>query len=459
MILLLACVEAEPEATFGSPAEAADEDSADGAVAFSLEALGGTAAAKSGTHDDTAAATSGYSYNGQVPGPTLRARLGDSVVVRLHNELPVATSIHWHGLSVPEAEDGDAGELVEPGGSTTFSFTVEQAGTFWYHAASSPTAQVEAGLYGAFIVEDPADPTFDRELVVLWQSGGGSDASRNSSEDADVHDGTEDTGHTDAVASAKSGDHDHTAHAVTDPADIVWTANGQTLPTYTWQDGKRVRVRMINTSGIGYLDLRDAGVRIGGDQGMLAGPDDPDAAVLLAPGDRGDFEWATGGFTVATGLYGAAGGAALGDPVPLLIADGGGASVRTLETSGALPSADPGTTDAVLVLSGGGDETWLVNGESWPDVTPVALSLGTHILEVRNLSSAEHALHLRGAPFEVLSIDDTPPAWRQMEDTLNLPSLAKVRLLIQFSEPGDWTFQCQAHLHDEGGMKTVIHVE
>lgn len=114
----------------------------------------------------------GWGYNGQVPGPTLRATEGDRVRVHLINHLPVPTTIHWHGIDVPLAMDGVPGlsqEPVPPGGAFTYEFTATNPGTRWYHSHVDSNLQIQLGLYGAFIV-DPLQPEpehFDREYTYI----------------------------------------------------------------------------------------------------------------------------------------------------------------------------------------------------------------------------------------------------------------------------------------------------
>ena len=100
-----------------------------------------------------------WAYNGQVPGPTLRVRLGDTVRVHFVNHLPQPTTIHWHGVRVPNAMDGVPNLTqppVEPGQSFDYEFTPKDAGTFWFHPHVRSSEQVERGLYGVLIVEDAA---------------------------------------------------------------------------------------------------------------------------------------------------------------------------------------------------------------------------------------------------------------------------------------------------------------
>ncbi|MEM9764486.1 MAG: multicopper oxidase domain-containing protein, partial [Pseudomonadota bacterium] len=102
----------------------------------------------------------------------LRLKRGDRLVVDLQNDSDLFTSIHWHGVSVPYAMDG-AGWMVEPvapGEPFQYTFTVEQAGTFWYHPHFDTARSVDLGLYGVIVVEDPDEPTLEEELVVVLDS-------------------------------------------------------------------------------------------------------------------------------------------------------------------------------------------------------------------------------------------------------------------------------------------------
>ncbi len=110
-----------------------------------------------------------WTYNGTVPGPELRVTQGARVQVTLVNQLPDATTLHWHGLRLPNAADGVAGltqDAVQPGQSFTYEFVARDAGTYWYHAHQQTEAQLPRGLFGALVVE-PAQRTEDRDVTVL----------------------------------------------------------------------------------------------------------------------------------------------------------------------------------------------------------------------------------------------------------------------------------------------------
>ncbi len=118
-----------------------------------------------------------YALNEQVPGPRLRVTEGDRVRINVQNDLPEATSVHWHGLILPNEMDGAADvtqEPIEPGEGYVYEFTAGQPGTYFYHSHQEPDRQQGLGLYGALIV-DPADPSvdeaydYDHEAVVQLQ--------------------------------------------------------------------------------------------------------------------------------------------------------------------------------------------------------------------------------------------------------------------------------------------------
>ena len=107
-----------------------------------------------------------YAFNRQVPGPRLELTEGDRVRIIVTNNLPESTTVHWHGLVVPNAMDGPAEitqEPIKPGDSYTYEYTVRQAGTFMYHTHDHPDRQQALGLYGALIVK-PKDTARDERL-------------------------------------------------------------------------------------------------------------------------------------------------------------------------------------------------------------------------------------------------------------------------------------------------------
>jgi len=118
-----------------------------------------------------------YAYNGIIPGPMIRVRDGQKVRIRFTNDLPVETTIHWHGIGVPNSEDGVPGvtqKPIAPGATYTYEFTARPAGepdgggTFLYHSHVDEDRQMSVGLSGAFIIEPPRpQPNYTLERTLL----------------------------------------------------------------------------------------------------------------------------------------------------------------------------------------------------------------------------------------------------------------------------------------------------
>lgn len=120
-------------------------------------------------------AVDAYAYNRQVPGPRLQLTEGDHVRINFRNNLPESTTVHWHGLIVPNEMDGPAKitqRPIAPGESYTYEFTVGQSGTYFYHSHDHPDRQQALGLYGALLIapKDPAtEPKADLEYTIQLQ--------------------------------------------------------------------------------------------------------------------------------------------------------------------------------------------------------------------------------------------------------------------------------------------------
>ena len=113
--------------------------------------------------------TAVWAYDGTVPGPELRVRQGQPVRIAVVNKLPEGTTVHWHGIRLPNAMDGVPGltqKPIRPGESFLYEFTPPDAGTFWYHPHADTLQQLGRGLAGALIVEEPEPVAVDRDL--LW---------------------------------------------------------------------------------------------------------------------------------------------------------------------------------------------------------------------------------------------------------------------------------------------------
>jgi len=376
----------------------------------------------------------GYSYNGQIPGPTLRATLGDTLVVDLQNDLDTPTTIHWHGVHVPWAMDGVPWMMdpLAPGDATTITFTLSQAGTFWYHPHFDTDSQVDLGLYGVLVVQDPAEPDVPDAVLVF-------------------DDAAEDPGGTDPDA------HDH-ADALPDR----WLVNGVAGGTLEATPGEPLRARLLNASNIAYLALRWPGMRVlAHDQGLLPALSQP-SLLVLAPGDRAEVEWLVGDdMELISEPWSLHGGATGGEASSILVVTSPSPAPPAADwTFTPQPlSIDPGRTDVRYVFQGDGEQ-WMINGERFPDVTVATVPLDAEtIIEVRNVSPTRHPFHLHGHSFEVLSDGDGPATEYRLEDTIDVGIREVVRLRVLADNPGDWMVHCHLLPHAEQGMMTVLRVD
>jgi FtsP/CotA-like multicopper oxidase with cupredoxin domain len=116
----------------------------------------------------------GWGYNGSIPGPTIQVYPGDRVNIRVINHLPEATSVHWHGLDVPNIMDGvpdvEPSPKIEPGEYFDYRFViVNPPGTHMYHTHFNSSTQQMMGLGGAFIILSPQSSYVNRDYFLMLQ--------------------------------------------------------------------------------------------------------------------------------------------------------------------------------------------------------------------------------------------------------------------------------------------------
>ncbi|CAD5110294.1 copper resistance system multicopper oxidase [Zestomonas carbonaria] len=219
--------------------------------------------------------------NGQTPAPELRFKEGEEVVLNVTNRLDRDTSLHWHGIILPYTQDGVPGISfpgIKPGETFTYRFRIEQAGTYWYHAHSG--FQEQEGLYGPLVIEPRGrEPyRYDREYTLVlfdWQDEKPERTLGNLKKQADYYndqqqtlgDFLRDAGRDGFWATVK----DRWAWggmrmAKTDIADVTgfrFLVNGKDVEqnwTALFEPGERIRLRIINGSGMSYFDLRIPGL-------------------------------------------------------------------------------------------------------------------------------------------------------------------------------------------------------
>ncbi|MFN4004093.1 MAG: multicopper oxidase family protein [Hylemonella sp.] len=420
-----------------------------------------------------------WAYGGRVPGPTLRLRRGQTLDALLRNRLPEATTIHWHGVRVPNAMDGVPGltqEPVPPGADFRYRYVVPDPGTYWYHPHLGTPEQVERGLAGALIVEDDEPPPVQRELVWLlddWRL----DAQGRIAEDFySFHD---------------------IAHAGRLGQQL--TVNGVAVPTESLRSGERVRLRLINAANarIFALTLQGLPAWLIARDGMPAAQAVPwEGELLLGPGMRADFivdARAAGRYALRD--HGRAGArelallqvrggtvAAQAEPrpaqaVPLPEPDLAGALRHTLVLGGGAMSASgwPQESEAERAARRQRQQqglrepapAWTINGQAHlthsrehaAHAAEFRVPRGRTVhLTLDNRTRWWHPMHVHGHHFRVLARNGQALPERPWRDTVLLAPGDRVELVFVADNPGWWLIHCHVLEHHAGGMGTVFEV-
>jgi FtsP/CotA-like multicopper oxidase with cupredoxin domain len=390
---------------------------------------------------------SGYSFRS--PGPVIRAQLGDTLVVNFMNRLDTPTSVHWHGLHVPFDMDGALAMPHSPGSSADehadmqlpmdesfrFEFQLNQAGTFWYHPHFDTSLQVDDGLFGVIIVEDPRDPVVEEMVVVLDALG-------------EQH----------GRMAARPAGHGH--------LNTRWRVNGLRQPIWTPASGSVVRLRLVNVSNFSYVSLSGPEWRvIALDQGILAAPQTP-RRLLLGPGDRAEVELRIGNepFDIINEPWSINGGRTWAEPQTLIRVEPSGTNPAPPPVdwpfTGVTATPDPGYADIVWAFAGDDRSAeWFINGRQFPDIDIDTVRASQPvIMEIRNLSPTEHPFHTHGMDFEVLSVNGESPEFQLIEDTINLRIGDIIRVKLRPAFPGLWMAHCHILPHADLGMMSLINV-
>ena len=403
--------------------------------------------------------TAVYAYNGKVPGPTLMLREGDRVIVHFRNNLPVPTTVHWHGLHIPASSDGSPFHPVAPGAQHDYVFAIlpGSAGTYWYHPHPHHETgyQVAKGLYGAIVVRAPDDPlpaSLPQKLLILSDNKFTGDGSVYLPDESTLQ------GSVDAE-NGREGD--------------VLFVNGQVMPTLTIKSGEVQRWRVINASAARVYRLSLAGhafVHVGSDGGLFEHPVEV-SEILLANGERAEL------LVRGTGIPGSRTMLQAlpydryipqtrpqdwNQPRDLLAvqysADAPSSFVVLPNVLRAIPVLDTThvTVRRVMSLS-----QHMINGQMM-DIGRVDASarLGaTEIWQVENLVGMDHPFHLHGFQFQVLDRNGVPERVRRWKDTVNVPKHETVRLIVRFDHhPGKWMFHCHILDHEDHGMMGVLEI-
>ncbi len=393
-----------------------------------------------------------WGFNEQVPGPVLRAQKGDTMIIRVKNELHEPTIIHWHGIQLPSSMDGtgESQKPIQPGEEFEYRFIVPDAGTFWYHSHHRETVQMERGMYGALIVSDNADPVVDGEKVFMiddmkLDANNHFKRGNRLSRWIERHDGRE--GETSLI-------------------------NGKEMPVINMNAGQTERWRFINASSARYFRLHLEGrpFKILSTDGGLLERTETVTELLMTPGER--FDILAGPFDEGEEFFIES---LPYDRVTFLKAKRrqfGKVNVRERKESIAqipdrlrniapLAPVDAVVTRKVKLSVGPSFKNgidFLVNDKVHANDQPVNIG-ELQVWEVSNSSLMDHPFHLHGFFFQVLDINGKAPAYRAWKDTINLPPRSRARIAwMPDNRPGVWMYHCHILEHHEAGMMANFEV-
>ncbi|WP_233496184.1 multicopper oxidase family protein [Geodermatophilus sp. TF02-6] len=408
-------------------------------------------------------------YNGTVPGPTIRVRPGDRLQVRLTNRLAVPTNLHTHGLHVSPAGNGDNTFVhVHPGESFDYEYQLPDdhpPGPFWYHPHEHHLVadQIWSGLYGGIVVEDLEEVPVSRDRVLVI-----SDTTLDAS------------GHPQQVSDKE--------RMMGREGQLI-LVDGQLRPTLTARPGERERWRIVNACTSRYLRLRLDGQRLdllATDIGRLPEPRRVEEIVLF-PSSRADvLVSAVPGVSALEGLAisrmrSREGGAPSGAPGALATFQVSGSPVPALppvppypehpDLRGAQPAArrqlvlamgeggSRGTDDGAAHGTGESGVFASIDGRPFdPDRTDQVVHLGTvEEWTIRNHSGMNHPFHLHVWPMQHISTDGRAVGPIVYLDVVDVPAGGEVTVRIPFEDfAGRTVYHCHINDHEDGGMMGVV---
>jgi len=391
-----------------------------------------------------------WAYNGQIPGPLIQARVGDTVRIHFTNGLEGKTTIHWHGLRIDNEMDGVPAvqDPVKPGETFTYEFVVPEAGSYWYHPHVRSHFQVEMGLAGLLVVHEDEVPVVNKERYFSWD---------------DIR--LDDDG-TISEITVTGMDSMHGRHG------NMLLNNGSTdLPLKdTIQAGAVERWRIVNTANARtmFFKVKGADWRIVGvDGGLLEEPYRTNRE-RLAVGQRFDLEIIpkAGEETVSLEMHLPKSSGFGYDKYPMFEATvtGEAGDLELPEWVAAeVPAIEESEQEVLMELNveqtATGALKWTINGEAYEDSEAIEVigKLPTYVT-IKNLSNLEHPFHLHGQFFQNVERNHLPAEEPGLRDTVLIEGGEVLLLYTNFENPGRWMAHCHILEHAKAGMMTEIVV-
>jgi FtsP/CotA-like multicopper oxidase with cupredoxin domain len=448
--------------------------------------------------------------NGGTPGPVLRFREGDVARITVTNGLSDdSTSIHWHGLLVPNLEDGVPGvttPIIAAGKSRTFEFLLRQHGTYWYHSHTGH--QLQRGVRGSIVIESKT-PTIraDHDQVVMlgdWTNEHPTEVQRSLLRMSDWYSFRKGTAQSllGAYQAGKLREYLDREKALVPPMDLsdvaydAFLMNGQRRLQLPGKPGETVRVRLINSGAASYFYLGAATgpLKIISADGqdvvpfeqkrLLMGPAETYDLLVTIPADgswelRADAQDGSG--AVSAWLGEGTAHAATPTPAPALygmsayltsILDqldpepGAKESERPLSPYAKLRAVTPhpvATSHRELTLKLTGDMiryAWRFDGLDPHEAESIKVKDGESLrVRLVNNTMMHHPIHLHGHFFRLVEANDKDPATSPLKHTIDVPPMSVRTIEFTANEgQGDWLIHCHLLYHHLTGMIRAIRV-
>lgn len=425
--------------------------------------------------------TNAWCFNGVVPGPEIRVRQGDRLRITVDNALDEDTTVHWHGMRVPNAMDGVphlTQPPIAPGKTFTYEFDAVDAGTFWYHPHQRSFEQVGRGLYGPLIVEEPAPIRVDRDLTWVLDDWRLTKDGQISDDFGNLHD----MSHNGRIGNTV-------------------TINGHVPETFMVQRGERIRLRLINAAnarifGIDFGAHRPVIVAI---DGQPVAPHNPENDLLvLGPAMRIDVVIDMVGdvnqrYTLTDPFYQGLKyrlvdlvytDTPMRDRIPdwdmqlsanplaepdltkaerhEVTFNGGMMGGMVMQEMGGSMGHEPmGAMGSMRDMMHSG-KIWFINGVAAEGhIMDPMLTLRhgrSHVVSMANATAWHHPIHFHGHSFRVISRNGNPTAHKEWQDTVLMAPKERVEIAFVADNPGDWMFHCHILEHQAAGMMGVIRV-
>ena len=392
-----------------------------------------------------------WGFNQQVPGPVIRANQGDTLVVKVINQLPEPTIVHWHGIRLPSSMDGtdETQKPIQPGESFEYRFELPDAGTFWYHSHQNETMQMERGMYGGIVVGSSTDPVADNDRIFLID-----DMKLNVKNDFKMQ----------GIISRWIERHDGRE-------GNTCLLNGKEALPIRMNAGQVERWRFVNAASARYFRLNLQGKSfkvIATDGGLLEQPR-TETELLITPGERYDI--LVGPF-VKKDVFNI-------EALPYnrtTFLKPRHRKYATVHVMGNKPSkanwpnqlnniqplaSQDSPINRKIRLSVGPSLKrgidFLVNGEMHNLDKPVIMG-ELQVWEVSNTSLMDHPFHLHGFFFQVIEENGKSPAYVAWKDTYNLKPKSKIKIAWMPDRPGSWMYHCHILEHHAAGMMAHFDV-